>query len=339
MASAFGVRLRRGGARRAFIASCGVIALTIALAFVTFVPCARAEEPQQHLRVGKAIGGVFDFVPLDIGLAKGFFRAHGIAVEPTDFGGSAKLQQALGADALDIGLGSGPELAFVAKGNSDLAVAVFMGPPDSQVLVVRADAPLKGAADLKDKIVGVSTVASLTDWLVKEMARQQGWGPEGVKTVGLGETPARVAALRTQSVDGAVMDIATAADLEQQKVTRTIVDLGKVAPDFITHATFASNKLIAERPDAIRRFLAGWFETIAWMKAHKDETVTLAAAAMHQAPPIIAATYDQLMPTFSLDGKFEPKAMAVLARSFVEMKMLPQEPEMGKLYTEAFLPK
>jgi NitT/TauT family transport system substrate-binding protein len=298
---------------------------------------ARAEGPEP-LRVGKAIGGVFDFVPLDIGIAKGFFAAHRLAIEAVDFGGSAKLQQALGADALDIGLGSGPELAFVAKGNSDRAIAVFMGPPDSQVLVVRADAPLHRAGDLKGKTVGVSTVASLTDWLVKELSRQQGWGPDGVTTVGLGETAGRVAALRTGRIDGAVMDIATAAELEQQKIVRTIVDLGKVAPDFITHATFASNQLIAERPDTIRRFLAGWFETIRWMSAHKDETVTLAAAAMHQAPPIIAATYDQLMPTFSLSGKFEPKPLAVLRRSFVEMTLLPEEPEMAKLYTEAFLP-
>jgi len=29
----------------------------------------------------------------------------------------------------------------------------------------------------------------------------------------------------------------------------------------------------------------------------------------------------------------------VLRRSFVEMKILPTEPDMSKLYTEAFLPK
>ena len=32
-------------------------------------------------------------------------------------------------------------------------------------------------------------------------------------------------------------------------------------------------------------------------------------------------------------------ALAVLARSFVEMKTLPTEPDMKSLYTEQFLPK
>jgi hypothetical protein len=44
------------------------------------------------------------------------------------------------------------------------------------------------------------------------------------------------------------------------------------------------------------------------------------------------------MPMFSDTGRFDPKALAVLRKSFVEMKTLPEEPDMGKLYTEAFLP-
>ena len=44
------------------------------------------------------------------------------------------------------------------------------------------------------------------------------------------------------------------------------------------------------------------------------------------------------MPMFSDDGKFNPKALATLAKSYVELQLLPQEPDMAKLYTEAFLP-
>jgi hypothetical protein len=45
------------------------------------------------------------------------------------------------------------------------------------------------------------------------------------------------------------------------------------------------------------------------------------------------------MPMFLDDGHFNRNALAVLARSFVEMKTLPTEPDMSKLYTEEFLPK
>jgi ABC-type nitrate/sulfonate/bicarbonate transport system substrate-binding protein len=290
------------------------------------------------LRVGKAVSGPFDFVPLDIGMAKGFFSAHGVTVEEVDFSGSAKLQQALGADAIDVGLGSGPELAFVAKGNSDLAIAAFAGPPDSQVLVVKSGAPIKSVPDLTGRNIGVSTVGSLTDWLVRELSRQEGWGPDGINPVALGGTAARISSMRTGGTDGMVTDVASAIQLEEQGTGRTLVHFGSVAPNFIIHAIFATDKAMKERPDDLRRFLAGWFETIRWMRANKAETVTIAAPRMNQAPAIIAVNYDQVMPNFSLTGKFEPKALAVLARSFVDMKMLPKEPDMGKLYTEKFLP-
>jgi len=70
------------------------------------------------------------------------------------------------------------------------------------------------------------------------------------------------------------------------------------------------------------------------------ESVTMIAAqVMGTDAPTAASIYDELMPMFSDTGRFDPKALAVLRRSFVEMKTLPTEPDMSKLYTEAFLPK
>ncbi len=45
------------------------------------------------------------------------------------------------------------------------------------------------------------------------------------------------------------------------------------------------------------------------------------------------------MPMFSDTGRFDPAALETLRKSYVELKLLPSEPDMAKLYTEAFLPK
>ncbi|HEY6603336.1 MAG TPA: hypothetical protein VI009_16175, partial [Xanthobacteraceae bacterium] len=99
------------------------------------------------------------------------------------------------------------------------------------------------------------------------------------------------------------------------------------------------NKLIAERPQAVRGFLKGWFETIAFMRKNKAETVAIASDVTHKGAEISARVYDELMPMFSDDGRFNPRALATLSKSYVELQLLPQEPEMTALYTEAFLPK
>lgn len=290
------------------------------------------------LRVGKAIALPFDFTPLNVGMAKGFFKRHGLDIQEVDFAGSAKLQQGLAADAVDIGLGSGPELAFVAKGNTDLGVAAFAGPANGLLLIVRPDAGINSPADLKGKKIGVSTVGGLTDWMVHQASVKQGWGPNGIADTPLGTDEAQIAALRTKDLDGMCIDVAGAYALQEAGDAKIVLNFGSIVPDFINHITYASNKIMADHPDEVRAFLAGWFETVAWMRKNKDEAVKLAAPVMHKSPAIAGRAYDVVMPSLSDTGKFDSKALNVLAQSFVDMKLLDHEPDMSKLYTEKFLP-
>ena len=320
--------MTRQGALRSI--SLGLVALLLGFA-------AGEAAAADKLRVGKAIALPFDFVPLDVGIEKGFFKNHGLEIEPTSFAGSAKLQQGLAADAIDIGLGSGPELVFVAKGNSDLAICAFAGPM-GLLLIVRPDAGIDKPTDLKGKKISVSTVGGLTDWAVHETSRQLGWGPDGIAVTPLGSDEAQVAAMRTRDIDGMAIDVAGAYRLEKEGAAKIVMHFSTIAPDFINHITYATNKLIAEHPDRIKAFLAAWFETIAWMRQNKEETVKIAAPVMHQSLEITSRAYDEIMPSFSDTGKFDAKALAVLSRSFVQMNQLPAEPDMSKLYTEKFLP-
>ena len=113
--------------------------LVAALAALGIVIAAAPASALDKLRTGKAIALPFDFTPLDIGMTKGFFQKHGLELDITAFAGSARLQQGLAADAIDIGLGSGPELAFVAKGAPVLGICAYAGPVNL-MMVVRPDA-------------------------------------------------------------------------------------------------------------------------------------------------------------------------------------------------------
>jgi NitT/TauT family transport system substrate-binding protein len=291
------------------------------------------------LRVGKSVPEAFSFVPLDVGMRVGLFRKYGVEIEASALSGGARLQQALAANSLDIGLGSGPEMSAIQKGSPVKAVAAMAGAPLLLALLVRPDGSVKSVADLKGRKIGVTTVNSLTAWLVSELSRQQGWGPDGIDVTPLGATPGQFAALKTHQIDGLVSDIATLLQAEANGNGKILFRFGDLVKDFHIHVIFATNKLIEQRPDAIRSFLEAWFETIAFMRADKARTVEIAKDVISVDPAITARTYDELMPMFSADGKFDPKALAVLSRSYVELKILPAEPDMRKFYTEAFLPK
>jgi hypothetical protein len=44
------------------------------------------------------------------------------------------------------------------------------------------------------------------------------------------------------------------------------------------------------------------------------------------------------MPMFSDSGRFEPRALATIQRSFVDLHLIDQEPDLTKYCTERFLP-
>jgi len=291
------------------------------------------------LRVGKAGREAFSFVPVDIGVRTGIFKRHGLDVEIANFGGDAKLQQAMAADGIDIALGSGPGLAFIVKGSPVKGIAAMAGPPLLFALVVRNDDSIKTVDDLKGRKVGVSTVGSVTSWIISEVSRQRGWGVDGITQVPIGENASRVAAVRSKALDGCIVDIASALNYVQKGDGRILLRFNDLVKDFILHVIFATDKAVAEKPEALRGFLAGWFETIALMRNDKAKSVEIAAQVMGTDAATAEKIYDELMPMFSDTGRFDPKALAVLRRSFVEMKTLPAEPDMSKLYTEAFLPK
>jgi NitT/TauT family transport system substrate-binding protein len=322
-------RQRRSARRRA-----GVLLFASAVLSAVAVAPATAET----LRVGKAGRDAFSFVPADVGARTGIFRQHGVDIEISSFGGDARLQQAMAADGIDVGLGSGPGLAFIVKGAPVKGIAAMAGPPLLFALVVRNDAAVSSLDDLKGRKVGVSTVGSVTNWIISEVSRQKGWGYDGMAQVPIGDDANRIAALKTRSIDGAIVNLAQALNFVQRGEGKVLLRFGDLVKDFHIHVIFATDKAIAAKPQALRSFLKGWLQTIAFMRKNRSETIDIAKDVMGTDAETTGGIYDELMPMFSDTGRFDPKALAVLRKSFVEMKTLPQEPDMSTLYTEAFLP-
>lgn len=312
-----------------------VVALA-ALSFLTlFLTQARAET----LRVGKAGATAFSFVPVDVGVETGIFKKHGLDITIASFGGEAKVQQAMAADSVDIGLSSGPGLAFIVKGSPVKGIAGMAGPPLLFALVVPKDGAVKTVDDLKGAKVGISTVGSVTSWIIEEVSRQKGWGTNGMIEVPVGSDGARVAALKAKAFDAAIVNLGVALNYVDSGDGSILLRFGDLVKDFHIHIIFATDKAIAGKPETLRAFMKGWLESVAYMRTHKDETVKIAMKVMRTDLKNTTAIYDELMPMFSDDGRFNPKALATLRRSFVEMNTLPQEPDMTKLIDESLLPK
>jgi ABC-type nitrate/sulfonate/bicarbonate transport system substrate-binding protein len=291
------------------------------------------------IRVGKSVTQPFAFTPIEIGVEKGIWGRHGLELEVSIFAGDAKLQQALVANSVDLGLGSGPAMGFLAKGVPAKAVGVIANQPLSMGIVVGPSSSIAVPGDLKGTKIGISTEGSLTQWLARELSRRMGWGSDGIQTIALGAISAQFAALRRSQVDGFVMSSSQGYLLEKHREGRLLLEFGNYIKEFHTHIVFATTDIIQKRPDQVRRFLSGWIDVIAFMAGNKDETVRIARRVTGLDEDIERREYDEVMPMMSRDMRFSPEALNIIGDSFPELQVLPTKPDMTALFTEEFLPR
>jgi len=290
------------------------------------------------VRLGKAVPNSFAFGATEVGIEAKIFEAEGLDIAASSFRGDAQLQQALAAGSLDIGLGSGPGMGFRVKGAPMIGVAAMYGAPRNLALLVPAKSMIRRVADLKGKRIGVTTAGSLTDWLVRELSRQQGWGSDGIIVAALGQMQARLAAMDRGELDGVVLEAANGYELEETGRTRNLILFGDIVKHFYTHVIFATDEIVDKRPELLQRFLRGWFKTIAFMKANREFTVKSEQRTLDVRQSVVEKIYDAQMEGFSLDGAWDPEAIDVIRSSLKELGVLPAIPDAKALYTDRFVP-
>jgi ABC-type nitrate/sulfonate/bicarbonate transport system substrate-binding protein len=298
----------------------------------------RAAFALDKIRFGKSVPNSFAFSTAEVGTEAKIWQQENVELAVSAFRGDAQMQQALAAGALDVSVGSGPSLGFRAKGVPAIGVAAMYGPPANLALTVLSRSSIRTVADLKGKSVGVTTLGSLTDWLTRKLSQQQGWGPDGIKVVPLGAVPARLAAMERGELDGMVIESATGYELEEQNKGRNILLFGDIEKHFYTHVIMATDEMIDKRADLLRRFLRGWFKTVAFMKANKDFTVKSGAKVVQVRESIAAKVYDAQMPYFSTDGAWDPVAIDVIRNSLKDLGILDFIPEAKAIYNDKFVP-
>lgn len=316
------------------ISAIGALLLATLLA-CGLIPQARAQTP---LIVAK-VADDFALMMGDYGNKLGVFEKRGLAVQ-FPLITQAKMVQAVIAGSVDMAMGSGATIAFAAKGAPLKAVASIDGPPRMLVLVVPPNGKLHTIDDLKGSTVAISNLGSLTDWLLSQVTTAKGWAATDIRRADVGDTPARVAAMRTGAADAALIDIAAAYELADKGQARILVNFGDFVKDFDNQLIYAADASIKSKPEAVRQFVAGYFETLGYARGHREQTIAFAEQNLNVSAAVAGKVYDALMAPgfFSTDGWIDPAVMAAMSRSFVALKLLPAPIDLMAKVDSDFLP-
>ncbi len=290
-----------------------------------------------RVKIGTA-GSSIIWSVMDMGSQAGIWKALDLEVERVELAGDAPMQQAMASNSIEFGCGSGPGMAYRVKGVPALAVAALAGAPWSMTLAAPMNTTIKSFDDLRGKKIGVSSAGSMTDWLVREVARQRGWGPDGIVSLPLGTERTRLAAMRAGELDGSVVADQNAYSYEENNAGKMVLSFGEVVKDFHAHILFARDDIRLKNPDLVKRVILGWFRSVAWMRANKEAAVKISAKAINVSETAVTRAWDNELKLMSSDGAFSPAAIEVIRNSLPQLGILESVPEAKALYTDEFVP-
>lgn len=179
-------------------------ALSLAFLLLAAAGTAAAQtRPLKKIRVGVpsvSMGNIIIFITKEAKL----FDKHGLDAEVITMNGSGIASKALISGNIEISPIATPTVINANLAGSDMAILAHTMPGVIHALMVKPE--IKRPEDLKGKKIAVSTLGSLTDFLVRYIARQKGLNPDrDVTLITTGGDAERIVALKSGVVDGAAM--------------------------------------------------------------------------------------------------------------------------------------
>jgi NitT/TauT family transport system substrate-binding protein len=276
--------------------------LLISFALLSTIPIGLASAAER-VSIATPSRGLFEF-PVVVAMRKGFYKDEGIDVD------KVQMQPALGVKALISGdvdylLAWGSALRAAVTGVPIKNVVGIAGRP-LHVLVARAG--IQNPKELRNKVIGVDSVAGTVDYLSRVAVRHFGMEPDkDVKIIVTGESPTRLAALRSGAIDATPIDVAFAVKAEDEGFRR-MVYLGDLIELPLSGMAVTDHKLQTQR-DQVRRMVRATVRGTRSFKQNRSETVQMLADYLRITPAQAAKAYDTSLNSFSDDGMISDKGV------------------------------
>lgn len=278
----------------------GLSPLLLAALLLSPAPAAAAEKKIQVAYSSRDIA----FLVGAIAEKRGFFKDEGLAVELVQARVNVALSALVSGD-LDYTLVFGSVIRGALKGLPLRVVAVSINRP-LHFLIGRPE--IRSVADLKGKIVAVSSFGATADKITRALIREEGLDPEkDVKFVALGEPAARMTALQQGVVHATVAS--PPAPIEAQKRGLTI--LASAAEKFEAPFTGlgTTEKKLKENRAEVKKMIRALLRASRFVRENKEETVKIMQDWLSLDREIAAASYEISWKAFSADGGISEKAL------------------------------
>jgi NitT/TauT family transport system substrate-binding protein len=257
----------------------------------------------------------------------GFYKEEGVDVAISQVAGASKILEAVVGGSADVGGGVYEQtLQMAAEGKSIVSFLSLLKSPNFAIVGVNVHT----LADLRGKIVGVSSVGSPSQFYLNYLLTREGVNPSEVSTATVGMGATAMAALEHGQVNAAVLfGGAITAFLAQRPEaviladTRTPEGLRAAfqVADYPASCLLARREWIDANRDQATKMARAVLRSLAWIREHSAEEVLAKVPPEVRAgdPEAEIAAIRQAQPMYSVDGRVN-KDSAETVRAIVGLK-------------------
>jgi NitT/TauT family transport system substrate-binding protein len=300
---------------------------------------------------GTASGGTFTlgfsawpgWVPWQVAQEKGLFAKNNVSVELKYFDSYTDSLNALAAGKIDANSQTlNDTLSSVAGGAAETIVLVNDNSTGNDQIIARPG--IASVAELKGKTVAAEQ-GTVDHYLLLLALDRAGLSEEDVKFTPL-PTDAAAAAFVAGKVDAVGVFApftTTALGRAGSRAVATSSDFPGAIPDHLV----VTRGLVQQRPEAVQAVVKTWFDTLAWIRAHRPEAVQIMAkrAGVGTADYL---SYDKGTTIFSreenlaafgpgeTDAQLERQARKI-SDFLVESKLVDAKPPLDGLFEPRFV--
>jgi NitT/TauT family transport system substrate-binding protein len=243
-------------------------------------------------------------LPLDLGIAKGFFAKQNIEIKKTTLQSGNDIVLGMGSKSFDIGyVGYVP--AMIARTNGIpleiVAASEVEGTSEQdnwQNILVKSTSSIRTPADLAGKTIAVNALKGVGEVIIKAALKKRGIDPNSVKL-----TPLPFPAMRNALANGQVDAIWTPEPFLSQALNvdgaRIVMAPGPTLANFFPNGGYvARTDWAASNRALLKRFTTAINEALTYAVAHPDEIrAMLPAGTQNVRLPIWSPLIDRVQLT------------------------------------------
>jgi ABC-type nitrate/sulfonate/bicarbonate transport system substrate-binding protein len=257
----------------------------------------------ERVRAGYSVGGLIPF-PVIVAKQNNIFEQLGLDVELINIPPTLAVTALVSGD-LQYVIFAGTTLNAAVRG---LPVKLVMVYNDRPLFSLMSRPEIRSLKDLKGKILGIASFTSGESFLSRRLLKEAGIDPEREVVLRvIGNTPDRLAALRSGLVDATTLTIP--ADIQAEKFgLRRLVFMGDVL-ESISGGLGVSGRWLQQRPDQIKKIIAGVFQGMAHARAHQRESIALVMSKWKLERDVAEKAFDLTLKTWSENGLASDQAV------------------------------